>query len=118
MGDSDYEGNQKKTKSVRRRWSTPEQYAWLESLIPSYQKAQAGGFRKLAEFWPNLFEEWFIRWPEPTVMPSVNNGDASATDATDATDAVAVARNAEKDKAKALQDAVENTKGVSVSCPQ
>lgn len=115
MGDSDYEGIQKKTKGVRRGWSTPEQYAWLEGLIPSYQKAQAGGFWKLAEFWPNLFEEWFSRWPESTVTPSVTNGDASATNATDA---VEVACNAEKDKAKALQDAVENTKGVSVSCPQ
>jgi hypothetical protein len=60
MGDSDSEVDQKKSKGGRRGWTTPEQTTWLKSLIPSFQKVQAGGFQKLAEFWPGLYEEWFI----------------------------------------------------------
>jgi hypothetical protein len=60
MGDSDSEVDQKKSKGGWRGWTTPEQTAWLESLIPSFQKAQASSFRKLTEFWPSLYEEWFI----------------------------------------------------------
>jgi hypothetical protein len=111
MADSDSEVDQKKGKGGQKGWSTPEQTAWLDSLVPSFQKAQAGGFRKLAEFWPGLFEEWFIRWPGPsTVMPSGDNDEAIG--ATDATDAITMARKAEH--AKAVKMAVDFTKAVSV----
>ena len=56
----------KGNKGGRRGWTTPEQDKWLRHYEPLYLSKQDRGVRGLAEFWPQLFEIWFARWPEPT----------------------------------------------------
>jgi hypothetical protein len=49
----------------RRGWTTPEQYAWFRRYEPLYLSAQEVGPAALKQLWPQLYEDWFTRWPEP-----------------------------------------------------
>jgi hypothetical protein len=46
-----------------RRWTTPEQEAWLNSKLPSYLEASVN--RRYDKFWPPIYQEWFEIFPEP-----------------------------------------------------
>jgi hypothetical protein len=54
----------KNNKGGRRGWATPEQDKFLRDTEQSYLTCQELGRRSLANFWPELFETWFSRWPE------------------------------------------------------
>jgi hypothetical protein len=75
----------KKKKGGRKGWTTAEQEKWLRERIPAYHAAQAGGPQGLAEFWPPLWEGWFLLWPESKeVSSSAVATSSSATDSPDA----------------------------------
>jgi hypothetical protein len=56
----------KGNKGGRRGWTTPEQDKWLRRYKPLYHTSQDRGVHGLADFWPQLFEVLFARWPKPT----------------------------------------------------
>ncbi|KAI0038714.1 hypothetical protein FA95DRAFT_1578040 [Auriscalpium vulgare] len=45
-------------------WATKEQCAFLRSQLPLYRDAQALGCLAIGDFWPELFLQWLIQWPE------------------------------------------------------
>ena len=51
-------------KSTGDNWKTGEQ---LEFLVPRWQSFRdAQDAKKLANFWPKVFEDWYIKWPVPS----------------------------------------------------
>jgi hypothetical protein len=48
--------------NAKKRWTTPEQTAFLESNIVEFLRAQTEG--KLKRFWSILEKDWFDRWSE------------------------------------------------------
>jgi hypothetical protein len=63
--------------SGRRGWATVEQQAFLKEQIPGFLIARVGGQRTLNPFWDKLYDDWFIRWPEPSTSPSQTAGASS-----------------------------------------
>lgn len=74
-----------KKKGGRKGWTTVEQEKWLRERISTYHAAQAGGPRGLAEFWPLLWEGWFLLWPESKEVS--NSAVATSSSAEDSPDA-------------------------------
>jgi len=54
-----------------RRWTTPEQTAWLAGQTTAYAAAKADGRSCLNVFWVKLFNDWFARWPEAAAPSSL-----------------------------------------------
>ncbi|KAA1479940.1 hypothetical protein DENSPDRAFT_855603, partial [Dentipellis sp. KUC8613] len=48
--------------SRKRGWTDNAQRKFLQEFIPRHREAQAKN--KLSEFWPVLFAQWFMKWPE------------------------------------------------------
>jgi hypothetical protein len=46
-------------------WTTGPQLTFLNSYIPKFVAAQS--LKKTVKLWPNLFSEWFTRFPEEDV---------------------------------------------------
>jgi hypothetical protein len=59
-------------KKGRKRWTTEEQIAYLESLKASYLAAQST--KKIPDFWPPVEEEWFARWPSALTKTDIEKG--------------------------------------------
>jgi hypothetical protein len=56
-----------------KEWATPPQKEFLTSYMALYLEAAVK--KKYERFWPPLFEQWFIRFPEPE--PQCQIGDDS-----------------------------------------
>jgi len=67
-----------------RRWTTPEQTAWLGDQKNAYAAAKAQGRSSLHVFWVKLFKDWFACWPE-AVAPSSLGPQAEGTEVPAAT---------------------------------
>jgi hypothetical protein len=52
----------------KRRWTTPAQHDFLLDYFPGYLEAQAKG--RYDQFWPNFFQQWFVKFPAPTPGPN------------------------------------------------
>ena len=53
-----------------RRWTTPEQTAWLETQKSAYTDAQGGSPRARAAFWVKVYQDWVAHWPVAAALPS------------------------------------------------
>jgi hypothetical protein len=47
----------------KRRWTTPEQRAWLEELIPDFVQAQQD--KSVRSFLDDTYAKWHKEWPTP-----------------------------------------------------
>ncbi|EIW74483.1 hypothetical protein CONPUDRAFT_78122 [Coniophora puteana RWD-64-598 SS2] len=55
----------------KKRWTTPEQLRWLTDRIPSYVEAVTA--ETTEDFWPELYGDWFIDFPEkPQSLKNLN----------------------------------------------
>ena len=54
---------------MRVSWRTPDQNAFIERRLPSYNQHSAAKTLK-AGFWPGLISQWFERWPLPEPTPA------------------------------------------------
>lgn len=50
----------RKQPSKRRGWTTDDQFAYLDSLIPIFKAAQSNG--TTSEMWPPIEKHWFTTW--------------------------------------------------------
>ena len=50
----------------KRPWTTPEQRAWLEALVPAFVKAQQE--KATGSFFEDTYNKWYEKWP--TTAPS------------------------------------------------
>jgi hypothetical protein len=46
----------------KRPWAKDEQLEFLTGHLPSYREIQPT--KDYTTFWPQLYEGWFLRWPE------------------------------------------------------
>lgn len=51
-------------------WQTPDQKLFIEESLPGFVQHFTAGTVK-AIFWPEFFEEWFVRWPLPEPTPDL-----------------------------------------------
>ncbi len=67
-----------------RRWTTPEQTAWLETQISAFTDAQGGSAHALSTFQVKVYLDWVARWPvaaaPPSLGPQVDATEISAAD--------------------------------------
>jgi hypothetical protein len=65
-----------------RRWTTPEQTAWLETQISAFTDAQGGPAQGRSAFWVKVYWDWVARWPveaaPPSLGPQVDAAEISA----------------------------------------
>lgn len=52
-----------------KSWTTGPQFAYLNSKLQDYLRNQADkkgthSFKRLTQFFDNLYHEWFLKWPE------------------------------------------------------
>lgn len=68
----------KVNKGGRPVGSIQEQEEWLMERLPLFIEARQKGQKKLADFWPSIWEGWFEKWPmlEPSI-PSVPMAEAA-----------------------------------------
>ena len=45
----------------KKRWTTPEQQAWLEALIPAFVQAQQE--KVIGTFLDDTYNKWYEKWP-------------------------------------------------------
>lgn len=45
----------------KRRWTTPEQRAWLEELVPAFVQAQHE--KATGTFFDDTYNKWYEKWP-------------------------------------------------------
>ncbi|KAF8487814.1 hypothetical protein F5888DRAFT_1624159 [Russula emetica] len=50
----------------KRRWTTPEQRAWLEALVPAFVHAQQQ--KATGTFFEDTYKRWYKKWP--TALPT------------------------------------------------
>jgi hypothetical protein len=50
----------------KRRWTTPEQRAWLEALVAEFVQAQQ--MKATGSFFDDTYSRWYEKWP--TAAPS------------------------------------------------
>jgi hypothetical protein len=66
----------------RQSWATEEQLDLLESQLSKYRQLQPS--KQYHQFWVQLFEEWFQKWPEqPLVFPHREVGAALTQEETE-----------------------------------
>ena len=49
----------------KKRWTTEEQRAWLEALIPAFVRAQQE--KATGAFFEETYNAWHKKWPTPAV---------------------------------------------------
>ncbi|KAG1842058.1 hypothetical protein F4604DRAFT_1939052 [Suillus subluteus] len=55
------------------KWTTTEQYLWLQEQFPEYT-ALHDGDKEYMHFWPKIYLHWFRRWPERAILfPGIPN---------------------------------------------
>ena len=61
-----------KTDLDGRRWTTPEQTAWLEMQIPAFTSAQSNPLQVRTAFQVKVYQDWVARWPVEAAPPSLD----------------------------------------------
>ena len=46
-----------------KRWTTPEQTAWLETQRPAFINSRPGSGNSRPAFWAKVYQDWSARWP-------------------------------------------------------
>ena len=75
-----------------RRWTTPEQTAWLETQIPAFTIAQGGPIHTRSAFWAKVYQDWVARWPVEAAPPPLNSPAGAAEISTAAEEHIDAAR--------------------------
>lgn len=55
--------NRTSNKPGKRKWTTPEQKAWMEARMDGYMEAKSRG--SFVRFWPAFYRDWFEAFPAP-----------------------------------------------------
>ena len=75
-----------------RRWTTPEQTAWLETQIPAFTSAQSNPHQVRTAFQVKVYQDWVAHWPveaaPPSLDPQADATEISTATSTEHTDAV------------------------------
>ncbi|KAG0708156.1 hypothetical protein DFH29DRAFT_994410 [Suillus ampliporus] len=64
---------QSEKKMPPAKWTTTEQYLWLQEQFPEYTAIHDGD-KEYTLFWPKIYLYWFSRWPERAILfPGIPN---------------------------------------------